>query len=55
MKWSTTEDRTKAGVEKVTYQEASRLDISSLMLLEGKVNRDKISAACHVQRETRKA
>jgi hypothetical protein len=35
MKWRTTEDRTMAGVEKVTYQGASKLDISTLMLLEG--------------------
>lgn len=43
------------GEEKVTYLGASRLDISSLMLLQEIGNRDTISAACHVQRETRKA
>jgi hypothetical protein len=35
MKLRTTEDRTMAGVEKVTYQRSSKLDISSLMLLVG--------------------
>jgi len=35
MMWRTIEDRTKKGEEKVTYLGASRLDISSLMLLQG--------------------